>query len=361
MELPDVNTTNPQVISTYNTWISSLVSTYGSKLSALPISLAFVVMAFMLLLISSLPDPQSLTPITLHSYSHAFYTDPYLVDGLRIDSVKCTQQAFFPGFNSAAGVYSLGEVAHGDPDYVCPYTNYLDGIINYPLYYPLVAAFSSTSGNMPRLKAMVEQLKSQCKDSTLMAPFLENHDQPRFPSMTSDQSLIRNAILTTLMSDGPPMIYQGQEWALASNNDPSNREAIWLQSGAYAGTGIFHGYISQINQIRNFLTGVSGGQWGIYANNVLFTDNNSMVLRKGFDGSQSVTLVTNQGGNGAKYTIGLGSDQTGWSQGDEVYELLGCGGVTIGNNGTFFVTVQGGVGQIWVEKSLAIGSGICGL
>lgn len=31
VELPDVNTTHPEVISSYGKWISSLVSTYGSK------------------------------------------------------------------------------------------------------------------------------------------------------------------------------------------------------------------------------------------------------------------------------------------------------------------------------------------
>ncbi|KAL9108899.1 MAG: hypothetical protein Q9227_006430 [Pyrenula ochraceoflavens] len=312
VELPDVNTTQPSVINTYNSWISDLVSTYG-------------------------------------------------IDGLRIDSVKCTQQSFFPDFNMAAGVYAVGEVAHGDPDYVCPYTNYLDGVLNYPLYYPLTAAFSSTSGDMSRLKAMINQVKAQCKDDTLMAPFLENHDQPRFPSMTSDMSLIRNAILTTLMMDGPPIIYQGQEWALASTGDPTNREAIWLQPGAYAGTGVLHGWISQINQIRNFLTAVSGGQWGLYANNPIYVDNNNLVLRKGYDESQSITIVTNQAENGGKVQIGLSSNDTGWSAGEDVYELIGCGGVTVGSNGTFIATVQGGVGQIWVAKSLASGSGICGL
>lgn len=230
-------------------------------------------------------------------------------------------------------------------------------MLNYPLYYPLVAAFESTSGNMPRLVAMINQLKSQCKDVTLMTPFLENHDQPRFPSYTSDLSLIRNAMLTTLMSDGPPSIYQGQEWALASSGDPSNREAIWLQSGAYGGTGVLHGHIALVNSVRNWLMAVGGSGWNTYQSQVVWSDNNSMALRKGPNGSQSLTIVTNQGENGAKQTVSL---DAGWTGGEAVYEVLGCGDGTTQDDGSFVATIEGGVGQIWVQKSILGGSGICG-
>lgn len=56
------------------------------------------------------------------------------VDGLRIDTVKHVQKSFWPGYNSAAGVYCVGEVFDGDPAYTCPYQSYLDGVLNYPMY-----------------------------------------------------------------------------------------------------------------------------------------------------------------------------------------------------------------------------------
>jgi alpha-amylase len=57
-----------------------------------------------------------------------------IVDGLRIDTVKHVEKDFWPGYNDAAGVYCVGEVASGDPVYTCPYQNYLDGVLNYPMY-----------------------------------------------------------------------------------------------------------------------------------------------------------------------------------------------------------------------------------
>jgi alpha-amylase len=129
-ELVDVDTDSDDVQNAYNSWITELVSNYS-------------------------------------------------IDGLRIDTVQNVQQSFWPGFNKAAGVYCVGEVDNGDPNYVCPYQNYLDGVLNYPLFYPLTRAFQSTSGSISALADMVHTLQSTCKNTTLLGSFLENHDNPR--------------------------------------------------------------------------------------------------------------------------------------------------------------------------------------
>lgn len=51
--------------------------------------------------------------------------------------MKHVNQDFFPAFNEAAGVYCVGEVLDGDPDYTCDYQNVLDGLLNYPMSVPL--------------------------------------------------------------------------------------------------------------------------------------------------------------------------------------------------------------------------------
>jgi alpha-amylase len=43
------------------------------------------------------------------------------------------------------------------------------------------------------------------------AAFLENHDQPRFPSLTKDTALRTNAMVWPFVSDGIPTLYHGQE------------------------------------------------------------------------------------------------------------------------------------------------------
>jgi alpha-amylase len=55
------------------------------------------------------------------------------VDGLRVDTVKHVQKSFWPSFNKAAGVYSVGEIFDGNPAYTCDYQKYMDGVLNYPM------------------------------------------------------------------------------------------------------------------------------------------------------------------------------------------------------------------------------------
>ena len=74
--LVDVNTENDAIVSTYNNWIKSLVANHS-------------------------------------------------VDGVRIDTVKHIRKDFWPNFASSSGVYSIGEVYHGDTQYVAAYTRQL--------------------------------------------------------------------------------------------------------------------------------------------------------------------------------------------------------------------------------------------
>lgn len=49
-------------------------------------------------------------------------------------------------------------------------------------------------------------MKNDCLDTTLLGSFLENHDNPRFPSYTSDYSLDKNAIAFAMLQDGIPIV-----------------------------------------------------------------------------------------------------------------------------------------------------------
>jgi alpha-amylase len=54
-------------------------------------------------------------------------------DGLRVDSGKHVEGSFWSGFKAAAGgMYMVGEVFQGDPNYVAPYQRYFDGMTDYP-------------------------------------------------------------------------------------------------------------------------------------------------------------------------------------------------------------------------------------
>ncbi|KAF8858733.1 glycoside hydrolase [Acephala macrosclerotiorum] len=129
----------------------------------------------------------------------------YLVSTYSIGTVKHVDGSFWSIFNSASGVYNAGEVADGNVPYVCPYQNYMDGVLAYPTYYQATEFFSNTSATSLNFVNGVNAMNCQCKDITLLRSFSENHDQPRFAYYTSDLVLARYILVFTMLQDGIPI------------------------------------------------------------------------------------------------------------------------------------------------------------
>ncbi|EGC43184.1 alpha-amylase [Histoplasma capsulatum var. duboisii H88] len=306
VSLPDLNSERTDVQNIFNTWISALVSNYS-------------------------------------------------IDGLRIDTAKHVRKPFWKEFNLAAGVYSMGEVYHGDPGYTCDYQKYIDGLVNYPIYYPLIEAFKSPSGNMANLYNMINTVKDNCPDSTLIGTFSENHDTPRFANYTNDMSLAKSVLVFTILADGIPIVYAGQEQHYAGGNDPYNREATWL-SGYNTESPLFK-LTAKANRLRqkaiaddvNYLT---------YKNYPIYQDQNTIAMRKGFDGKQIITVLSNLGSSGASYTLQLGG--TGYPAGMRVTDVYTCTSSAVGSNGQLPVPMGAGEPRILYPSERLVGSGICG-
>ncbi|KAI9463807.1 glycoside hydrolase family 13 protein [Russula earlei] len=178
--LPDLNTENPAIVAKLLDWIHKLVQGYG-------------------------------------------------VDGLRVDTVKHIRKDFWPEFSKAAGVFMLGEVFTNTTDYAVPYTEVLDAILDYPLYFPLVQTFLDTQAKFSSVATVLMRSQETYKHGLLStASFVENHDLPRLASVTKDPALIRNAMTFPFVHDGIPVAYYGQEQGYQGGADPYNREALWF-------------------------------------------------------------------------------------------------------------------------------------
>jgi len=303
--LPDVATTSPSVRAEFSKWIKQLISTYS-------------------------------------------------VDGLRVDSVKNVEQEFWGQFQSAAGIYAVGEVSDGRTDHACPYQNNgLDGILNYPMYFQLTYFFNDSSTKSANLLNIMSDVRSKCKDSTLLAPFAENHDQARFGSYTKDMSLATNVIAFTMLADGIPIIYSGQEQHLSGGHDPFDREAIWLTG--YQTTPLTKA-ITTLNAIRKLAIS-KASSYVNYAPEVITSTDHIFAIRKGDIGSQIVAVYNN-----------LGQDEntpiflpvtTGFGVGTEIMEVLTCK-PSIVQSKTLTANVSGGMPLVFFPTAGLKGSGICG-
>ncbi|KAI8951091.1 alpha-amylase [Xylaria longipes] len=303
--LPDIKTEDSGVRDTFNGWVKDFVSTYG-------------------------------------------------IDGLRMDTTQHVEKDFWPGFSTAAGCYLVGEVFNGDPAIYPDWLKYISGTMNYPAYYWLTRAFQSTSGSMSDLVNGLNTMKGQMTTNTL-GSFLENHDNPRFASLTSDIALAKNAIAFTILMDGIPIIYQGQEQHFSGASDPNNREPLWTSN--YATNNDLYPWIQKVNQIRNQAIYVDS-QYVNYQAWPMSPDSKTIVLRKGLTGSQVVSVHTNIGASGGSYSVSLGSDYTGFTANQALTEVLSCASVTTDGSGTLSFS-QGSETKVFFPTAKLAGSGVC--
>ncbi|TVY90865.1 Alpha-amylase [Lachnellula willkommii] len=306
ISLPDLRTEDSGVLDTWNTWVGQIVTKYS-------------------------------------------------IDGIRLDSALEVDVDFFSPFEAAAGVYIVGEALNGDPSVVCPIQGPLSGLLNYPAYYWITQAFENTSGSISNLENGINTMKSECSDTNLLGSFLENHDVARFPSYTSDLSLTKNAIAFTILTDGIPIVYEGQEQHFSGTGDPSSREAVWLSG--YPTDSTFYTWIASLNQIRNEVIYLDPN-YVTYKANPIYSDSSNIAMRKGDSGFQLISVFTNTGASGNP-SITLSSTETGFNSSQALIEVMSCTSATTDSSGNLAVTLTGGLPGVFFPKSLLTGSGIC--
>lgn len=232
----------------------------------------------------------------------------------------------------------------------------MPSVLNYPAYYAFNSFLSSTSGNTGRLLNAISNLKYTCKDVSVLGTFSENHDIPRFASQAQDLSLAKNILALTLLWDGIPIVYAGQEQHYAGGEDPHNREATWL-SGFNTQSELYQ-LTAKANQVRNQAVFLHQNYLA-YNVHALWNDTNTVVLRKGHAPNQVVSVVTNLGSEAQVKAITV--ENTGWSAGIDVVDVLTCETKTVGKNGELSVEIVGGLPRAYFAVESVGKSGICKL
>ena len=197
---------------------------------------------------------------------------------------------------------------------------------------------------------------SDCADTTLLGSFTENHDNPRFANYTSDMSLAKNIIAFTILADGIPIIYAGQEQHYSGANVPYDREATWLSG--YNSSATLYGWVASLNQIRNQAI-YKDSTYLTYKASPVYSDISTIVIRNGNAGYQVVGVFSNLGSGGSSYTLTLTSSETGFNASQAVMEVMGCTSYTTDSSDNLAVAMTGGLPRVFYTKAQLIGSGIC--
>ncbi|KAI0827491.1 glycoside hydrolase family 13 protein [Hypoxylon sp. FL0890] len=279
--------------------------------------------------IANLPDldTQSSDIRSLYQTWISWLVTEYDFDGVRIDTVKHVEKDYWPDFSAAAGVYTIGEVFDGDPNYVSGYGSLMSGLLNYPMYYPMNNFYQQT-GSSQAMVDMYDQISSLFPDPTTLGSFLDNHDNPRWLYTKNDLSLLKNALAYVILARGIPIIYYGTEQAYAGGADPANREDLWRSS--FNTDSEIYQAISLLSATRKSAGGLAGDdQTHLYVADTAYAWSRA--------GGDLVVLTTNSGlGSTGNYCFDTQVPNGSWNN------TFGTGSYTSDGDGNVCVSVSNG-------------------
>ncbi|MEQ8821526.1 MAG: alpha-amylase family glycosyl hydrolase [Sumerlaeia bacterium] len=226
-------------------------------------------------------------------------------DGFRIDTVKHVPKDFWAEYNAAAGVFCLGEVLHGDARYVAPYQDVLDGLLDFAVYYASDRVFGRDA---PMTDLAHELSKDELyREPRLLAPFLDNHDVPRFLSKVHAEKSeqlrrLKLGLMFTFTVRGMPVLYYGTEQAFSGGMDPYNREMM-----VFDPTHPVYGFVARLNETRRKVPAL---RWG--STKVLVATETTMVIERVTDQGESAYVVLNNGDTEARvaFPVKVANGQT---------------------------------------------------
>ncbi|EGD72064.1 hypothetical protein PTSG_00083 [Salpingoeca rosetta] len=250
----------------------------------------------------------------------------YNIDGLRFDTVLEVPVDIWKAYAAPIKQYTVGEVDNGDPALNAQFQGALDATLNYPMYWTLRHVFQEgQSASM--IHDSLQQQRSTFTDISVLALFLDNHDNPRFLNIRNDYCALRNALAYILFAEGIPIIYYGTEQGFAGGNDPANREDLW-RSNYDTSAPVFQ-FIATLTAARTKLPAsfYSSQQYEKYVLDNLYVFTRGPVL-----------VATTNGGCGAQ--TGASVPNLPYSDGASLCNVL---------NSSDCIQVQGGTANIAIS------------
>ncbi|KAF9467000.1 glycoside hydrolase family 13 protein [Collybia nuda] len=307
LPLSDLDTEDPEIVTTMNEWIAGLVKKYK-------------------------------------------------IDGVRIDTVKHVRKDFWPDFAKSAGVFTIGEILDDKTSYLKGYTEVIDSVLDYPTWFPLKTGFTSPQGNLSAITEIVVEAQKTYKNGMFMTgSFLENHDQERFQAATQDQALVKNAMTWPFINDGVPILYYGQEQGYTGGNDPNNREALWPTGFDTSKPLVDH--VKTLNAARK--AAVAANDKFLTTSMSFIGQSDSAVLA--VSKPPLLGLLTNAGNKSTGSTKWTIPGSAGlFKAGESVVNVFECKSINADDKGGITVQANGGMPQLMMPASmLGKAGGLC--
>ncbi|MGF7047717.1 glycosidase/chitodextrinase [Paenibacillus sp. DS2015] len=252
------------------------------------------------------------------------------VDGLRVDTAKHVSKGFLKSFDNAANIFTIGEIFDGSPTKIGDYSNYLDAVLDFPMYYTMQNVFGH-DGSMTQIRDRYAQ-DSNYRDVSLNGTFIDNHDVKRFlndasgkPGNGADKwPQLKAALGFMLTSRGIPILYQGTELGYSGGDDPYNREDVVPNANHE-----LYKYIAKINAVRNSHPALQNG-----TQKERWADSTFYSFQRSKGGDEAIVMINNSW-NTETRTIG---NFENLSNGLTLKNQLGTDSVQL-NNGTVTVTL----------------------
>lgn len=245
------------------------------------------------------------------------------VDGLRVDTAKHVPKWFLKDFDSAANTFTMGEVWNGDPVYVSDYTNYLDAVLDYPMYYTITDVFAKDQ-SMYKIRDRYQD-DWRYKNKFQNGVFLDNHDVKRFLNVATGKPgsswdkwpQLKAALGFLFTARGIPILYYGTEQGFTGGDDPNNREDMTFNSNHE-----LYQYIAKLNYIRNAHPALQNG-----SQEEKWVDDNFYCFERTNDTDVAVVMINNSWDSQTRTIPNL----DGLSEGAKLTNRLGTDQVTVNN------------------------------
>lgn len=159
-----------------------------------------------------------------------------------------------------------------------------------------------------------------------------------------------------MLTDGIPIIYEGQEQHYSGGPNPLDREAVW--PSGFNTTSPLYAFITAINIFRTHVINNSAN-YLTYSAAIVYNDSSTIAMRKGFNGSQVVTVLTNTGSSSGSRELTLSQAETGFVPGQVMTDVIACTNTTVDSNGNLTVTMKDGLPNVFYSATNLTGTTIC--